>query len=42
MSENIKQFELNTEKFAGPMDLLLSLIEDKKNGDYRSKFGSSN
>jgi segregation and condensation protein A len=30
MSENIKQFELNTEKFAGPMDLLLSLIEDKK------------
>jgi len=30
MSENLKKFELNTEKFAGPMDLLLSLIEDKK------------
>lgn len=30
MPENLEQFKLNTEKFAGPMDLLLSLIEDKK------------
>lgn len=30
MPENTEQFKLNTEKFAGPMDLLLSLIEDKK------------
>lgn len=30
MSQKLEQFKLNTEKFAGPMDLLLSLIEDKK------------
>ena len=30
MPKNTEQFKLNTEKFAGPMDLLLSLIEGKK------------
>ena len=30
MPDHVEQFKLNTEKFAGPMDLLLSLIEDKK------------